>query len=62
LVPAAQGVGQSAGPLFAGFLLARQFHFTAMLGVITLFVVGCLLAYAIVYLSLRNVSPALAEQ
>jgi MFS family permease len=62
LVPGAQGVGQSVGPLFAGFLLARQFHFSAMLGVITVFVVGCLLAYATVYLALRSISPALAEE
>jgi predicted MFS family arabinose efflux permease len=62
LVPAAQGVGQSVGPLFAGFLLARQFHFPAMLGVIAAFVVGCLAAYATVYLALRNMSPALAEE
>jgi predicted MFS family arabinose efflux permease len=62
LVPAAQGVGQSAGPSIAGFLLARQLDFTEMLGAITLFAVGCLLAYAIVYLSLRQMSPALANE
>jgi predicted MFS family arabinose efflux permease len=62
LVPAAQGVGQCVGPSLAGYLLARQLDFPEMLGAVTLFAVGCLLAYATVYLSLRRLSPALAEE
>jgi hypothetical protein len=50
------------GPSIAGYLLARQLDFPEMLGAVTLFAVGCLLAYATVYMSLRRLSPALAEE
>ena len=53
LIPAAQGIGQSAGPFLAGSLLERHLTFPQMLSVVTLFAAGSLAAYAGVYLRSR---------
>jgi predicted MFS family arabinose efflux permease len=54
LIPAAQGIGQSAGPFLAGTLLDQQLGFAQMLGVVALFGVGSLASYASVYIRLRS--------
>lgn len=54
LIPAAQGIGQSAGPFLAGTLLEQQLGFAQMLGAVALFAVGSLVSYASVYLRLRR--------
>jgi hypothetical protein len=61
LIPAAQGIGQSAGPFLAGTLLDQQLAFAQMLGVVALFAVGSLLSYASVYLRLRHTHPLAAN-
>lgn len=61
LIPAAQGIGQSAGPFLAGVLLNLQLSFPQMLGVVTLFAVGSLSAYAAVYWKLRRLEPMAVE-
>jgi MFS family permease len=61
LVPAAQGIGQSAGPFLAGLLLGWQFAFPQMLMSVTLFAVACIAAYATVYFRLRRIAPAIAN-
>jgi len=55
LIPAAQGIGQSAGPFLAGTLLDQQLGFAQMLGAVALFAVGSLVSYASVYLQLRRI-------
>ena len=60
LIPAAQGIGQSAGPFLAGTLLDQQLGFAHMLGVVALFSVGSLASYSSVYLSLRRANPLAA--
>jgi predicted MFS family arabinose efflux permease len=54
LIPAAQGIGQSAGPFLAGSLLEQHLTFPQMLGVVALFGVGSLAAYAGVYVRIRD--------
>jgi len=61
LIPAAQGIGQSAGPFLAGTLLDQQLGFAQMLGAVALFAVGSLLSYASVYLRLRRTQPLAAN-
>lgn len=61
LVPAAQGIGQSAGPSLAAALIALRFNYPQILLAATLFAVGSLVAYAIVYSRLRRLDPALAH-
>lgn len=61
LIPAAQGIGQSAGPFFAGILLAWPLSFPQMLLWVTVFPVGCMVTYAMVYLRLRRVAPQIAN-
>ncbi|HWM67605.1 MAG TPA: MFS transporter [Steroidobacteraceae bacterium] len=60
LIPAAQGIGQSAGPFLAGTLLAQQLGFAQMLGVVALFAIGSLVSYSGVYLRLRRSDPVAA--
>lgn len=54
LIPAAQGIGQSAGPFLAGTLLEQRMGFAQMLGVVALFAVGAWASYASVYIRLRS--------
>jgi len=61
LIPAAQGIGQSAGPFLGGLLLGWKFGFSQMLLAVTLFAVGCLCTYAVVYIKLQRVDPQLAN-
>ncbi len=61
LVPAAQGIGQSAGPFLAGLLLGRQLQFPQMLLCITVFACGCFATYLYVFVSLRETHPELAN-
>ena len=60
LIPAAQGIGQSAGPFFAGLLLGWNLDFAQMLSAVDLFAAGCFATYAAVYLRLRRIDPAAA--
>jgi hypothetical protein len=57
LIPAAQGIGQSAGPFLAGTFLEQQMTFPQMLGGAASFAVGSLAAYSLVYLRLRRLDP-----
>ena len=61
LVPAAQGIGQSAGPFIAGLLLGWQLTFAQILLAVTVFAVGCLATYSAVYATLRRTDPGLAD-
>ena len=61
LVPAAQGIGQSAGPFLAGALLGWRFSFPQMLLSVTAFAVVCLFLYSAVYLQLLRIRPAAAN-
>ena len=61
LVPAAQGIGQSAGPFIAGLLLGWQLTFPQILSAVTVFAVGCLAIYSAVYASLRRTDTGLAD-
>jgi hypothetical protein len=61
LIPAAQGIGQSAGPFLAGTLLDQQMGFAQMLGVVALFAVGSLASYSSVYIRLRRTNPLAAR-
>ena len=61
LVPAAQGVGQSAGPLFAAALIAWHFGFQQILFAASLFAVGSFAAYGMVYGRLRWIDRAVAN-
>jgi predicted MFS family arabinose efflux permease len=61
LVPAAQGVGQSAGPFIGGLVLGWEFGFPEMLLTVTLFVAACLAIYAAVYVRLRRMDVTLAN-
>ena len=58
LVPAAQGIGQSAGPFIAGVLLGWHWTFPQMLLSATLFALACFAAYFTVYIRLRRANPA----
>ena len=60
LIPAAQGVGQSAGPFLAGTLLDQHLGFAQMLGAVALFAVGSLASYSSVYVRLRRANPLAA--
>lgn len=60
LIPAAQGIGQSAGPFLAGTLLGQHLGFAQMLGAVALFAVGSLASYSSVYLRLRRTDPLAA--
>jgi len=60
LIPAAQGIGQSAGPFLAGTLLQQQLGFAQMLGTAALFAVASLASYSSVYFRLRRASPLAA--
>ena len=61
LIPAAQGIGQSAGPFLAGTLLDQHLGFARMLGVVALFAVGSLVSYSSVYIHLRRTRPLAAR-
>ncbi len=61
LIPAAQGIGQSAGPFLAASLLGLKLSFPQMLGVAAVFAAGSLGAYASVYLRLRRLDPMAAD-
>jgi len=61
LLPAAQGVGQSVGPSFSAALIALGCDFSRILLAATLFIVGSLTAYAIVYSKLRRLDPVIAN-
>jgi hypothetical protein len=61
LIPAAQGIGQSAGPFLAGILLNQQLRFAQMLGAVALFAVGSLVSYSSVYVRLRSANPLAAR-
>ncbi len=61
LIPAAQGIGQSAGPFIAAALLGMQFNFSQMLLAVDLFAVGSFVLYAVVYGRLRRFDIALAN-
>ena len=61
LIPAAQGIGQSAGPFLAALLLDLQLSFPQMLGVVTLFAIGSLASYVGVYWKLRQRDPMAAR-
>jgi MFS family permease len=61
LVPAAQGIGQSAGPFIAGLLLGWRLTFPQILLAVTLFAIGCLATYSTVYVRLRRIHPELAD-
>ena len=54
LVPAAQGVAQSAGPFLAGLMRGWNMSYSHVLLAITLFAVGCFATYAVVFLWLRR--------
>ncbi len=60
LVPAAQGLGQSAGPFIAGALLGWGMGYPGVLMVMSAFVIACFAGYLLVYLRLRQSQPALA--
>jgi len=60
LIPAAQGIGQSAGPFLAGTLLDQHLAFAQMLGAVALFAVGSLASYSSVYVRLRRANPLAA--
>jgi predicted MFS family arabinose efflux permease len=60
LVPAAQGLGQSAGPFIAGALLGWNFGFSQVLMAMLVFIAACFGAYLLVYLRLRRHRPELA--
>jgi len=61
LVPAAQGLGQSAGPFIAGLLLGWRWGYSQVLMAMIVFIAGCLGAYLHVYWRLRQVQPRLAD-
>jgi predicted MFS family arabinose efflux permease len=61
LIPAAQGIGQSAGPFLAGTLLDQQLGFAQMLGIVALFAVGSLASHSSVYIRLRRTNPLAAR-
>lgn len=61
LIPAAQGIGQSAGPFIAGLLLAVNFSFSQMLFVASVFAAGSFALYAMVYTRLRRVNAQFAR-
>lgn len=60
LVPAAQGLGQSAGPFIAGLLLGWQWGYSQVLMAMLAFIAACMGAYLLVYLRLRRSQPQLA--
>jgi predicted MFS family arabinose efflux permease len=62
LIPAAQGIGQSAGPFIAAALLGMQFNFSQMLLAVDLFALGSFVLYAVVYARLRRFDIALANR
>jgi predicted MFS family arabinose efflux permease len=61
LIPAAQGIGQSAGPFLAALLLDQQLGFAQMLGVVALFAVASLVSYSNVYIRLRRTNALAAR-
>lgn len=61
LIPAAQGIGQSAGPFLAGVLLGLKLTFPELLGAAALFACGSLATYLWVYLRLRGLDPMAAH-
>jgi MFS family permease len=62
LVPAAQGLGQSAGPFIAGLLLGWQWGYSQVLMAMLAFIASCMGAYLLVYLRLRRSQPQLAAR
>ena len=60
LVPAAQGLGQSAGPFIAGLLLGRQWGYSQIMLAMIVFIAGCFSTYLLVYLRLRSTEHRLA--
>lgn len=59
LVPAAQGLGQSAGPFIAGLLLGWKWGYSQVMMVMIVFIAGCLGTYLLVYRRLRRSQPQL---
>jgi MFS family permease len=57
LVPAAQGLGQSAGPFIAGLLLGWQWRYSQVFMVMNFFIAGCFGVYLHVYGRLRRIQP-----
>ena len=60
LVPAAQGLGQSAGPFIAGALLGWRLGYSVVLAVMLAFVAACFIGYLLVYVQLKHRQPTLA--
>ena len=60
LVPAAQGLGQSAGPFIAGALLGWKFGYSEVMLSMLAFIAACFGAYLLVYLRLKRRQPQLA--
>ena len=54
LIPAAQGIGQSAGPFLAGWLLQLPLSFPRMLLTVTVFAIACFATYAYIYSRLQR--------
>ena len=61
LVPAAQGIGQSAGPFVAGSVLGWHQDYPQVLALNAAFVVAAVVLYALVYRRLRRDLPLLAD-
>jgi len=61
LVPAAQGIAQTAAPAIAGFLLSRQLGYSAVMLLGAAGSLCALVIYAVVYTCLRRLAPALAD-
>ncbi len=61
LVPAAQGLAQTAAPAIAGFLLSRQLGYGAVMLLGAAGSLCALVIYAVVYARLRRLAPALAD-
>jgi MFS family permease len=62
LVPAAQGLGQSAGPFIAGLLLGWRWGYSQVMMAMLAFIAACMGAYLLVYLRLRRSQPQLAAR
>ena len=61
LVPAAQGLGQTAGPFIAGLLLGWRWSYSQMLMAMIVFIATCFFAYVHVYGRERQVQARLAR-
>ncbi|MBB3231836.1 MFS transporter [Halomonas stenophila] len=61
LVPAAQGLAQTAAPAIAGFLLARELGYSAVMLLGAAGSLAALCLYGIVYAQMRRLAPGLAD-